>query len=57
MTQSRASNLLLEVDECQENILLPATDANAEVKEILSTASEKGDCIPRVMQSPFNRNL
>lgn len=31
MTQSTASNISLQVGECQENILLPATDANAEV--------------------------
>jgi hypothetical protein len=33
MTQSKstASNISLQVGECQENILLPATDANAEV--------------------------
>ncbi|MBN3877036.1 hypothetical protein [Nostoc sp. JL23] len=31
ITQSAASNISLQVGECQENILLPATDANAEV--------------------------
>ncbi|AUB44715.1 hypothetical protein COO91_10955 (plasmid) [Nostoc flagelliforme CCNUN1] len=31
MTQSTASNLSLEVGNCQEKILLPATDANADV--------------------------
>jgi hypothetical protein len=46
MTQSTASNLLLQIGDCQERVLLPPTDANAEVKEIFSTASEKGDYIP-----------
>ncbi|NEU83169.1 hypothetical protein [Nostoc sp. UIC 10630] len=40
-----------------KRILLPATDANAEVKEIPGTESEKGDRSPREKQSPFNRNL
>jgi hypothetical protein len=31
MTQGTASNLLLEAGDYQEKILLPATDANAEV--------------------------
>ncbi|WP_167315720.1 hypothetical protein [Nostoc punctiforme] len=31
ITQSTASNLSLEVGNSQERILLPATDANAEV--------------------------
>ncbi|MCC5632140.1 hypothetical protein LC613_31230 [Nostoc sphaeroides CHAB 2801] len=31
MTQSTASNLLLQVGNCQQKTLLPATDANAEV--------------------------
>ncbi|WP_157817019.1 hypothetical protein [Nostoc flagelliforme] len=57
MTQSAASNLLLQVGDCHERILLPPTDANAEVMEIPSTGSEKGDCIPREKQSPLNRNL
>ena len=57
MTQSAASNLLLQVGDYQERILLPPTDANAEVMEIPSTASEKGDYISKEMQSPFNRNL
>lgn len=46
MTQSAASNLLLQVGDYQEKILLPPTDANAEVMEIPSTASEKSDCSP-----------
>ncbi|MBD2512021.1 hypothetical protein H6G91_33145 [Nostoc muscorum FACHB-395] len=57
MTQSLASNFLLQVGNCQEKILLPATDANAGVTEIFSTASKKSDCSPRVMQSPLQRNL
>ncbi|MEH2039392.1 hypothetical protein [Nostoc sp.] len=35
MTQSAASNISLQVGECQENILLPATDANAGCKKFL----------------------
>lgn len=57
MTQSAASNFLLQVGDCHERILLPATDANAEVKEIPCSKSEKGDRRHRVMQSPLNRNL
>ncbi|MHC5746717.1 MAG: hypothetical protein ACYTXT_33465 [Nostoc sp.] len=54
MTQSAASNILLQVGECQENILLPATDANAEVQENSSPGNEKSDCSPKEMQSPLN---
>ncbi len=56
MTQNTASNLSLQVDDCHENILLPATDANAEVMEIPNPKSEKGDCSPREKQSPPKRN-
>ncbi|MHC5825443.1 MAG: hypothetical protein ACYT04_58740 [Nostoc sp.] len=31
MTQSTASNLLLQVGDCQRKTLLPAIDANADV--------------------------
>lgn len=41
MTQSAASNLLLQIGDCHKRILLPATDANAEVKETPGTGSEK----------------
>ncbi|MEA5606127.1 hypothetical protein [Nostoc sp. UHCC 0252] len=41
MTKSAASNISLQVGGCHERILLPATDANAEVKEIPGTGSEK----------------
>ena len=54
MTQSAASNLLLQVGDCHERILLPATDANAEVKEMLSNASEKGDYIPNTCNRHSN---
>ncbi|MBC1221637.1 hypothetical protein [Nostoc sp. UCD121] len=57
MTQSAASNFLLQVGNYQERILLPVTDANAEVMKIPSTGSKKSDCSPRVMQSPLQRNL
>jgi hypothetical protein len=57
ITQSTRSNLSLQVGDCQKKILLPATDANAEVMEIPNPKSEKGDCSPREKQSPFNRNL
>jgi hypothetical protein len=57
MTQSTASNLLLQGGDCHERILLPATDANAEVQEIPNRKSEKGDRSPRDKQSLFNRNL
>ncbi|MBW4457103.1 MAG: hypothetical protein KME55_33050 [Nostoc indistinguendum CM1-VF10] len=57
MTQSAASNLLLQVGDCHERILLPPTDANAEVKEIPGTASKKSDRSPRKMQSPLQQNL
>ena len=64
MTQSAASNLLLQVVDYQKRILLPATDANADVSEIPSPRSEKGLGVARlrhrshrVMQSPLNRNL
>ncbi|OYD95146.1 hypothetical protein CDG77_10470 [Nostoc sp. 'Peltigera membranacea cyanobiont' 213] len=58
IAHSTASNITL-LDpgfyDCQENS--PTCDRNAEVKEIPGTESEKGGCIPREMQSPFNRNL
>ncbi|MEJ6486029.1 hypothetical protein N0Y54_33010 [Nostoc punctiforme UO1] len=46
MTQSTASNLLLRVGDCHERILLPPTDANAEVMEIPCTGSEKKRLLP-----------
>jgi hypothetical protein len=57
MTQSAASNFLLQVGNCQKRILLPATDANAEVKEIFSNASKKSDRSSKEMRSPLQRNL
>ena len=59
ITHSPASNITLSDPgfyDCQENFVLPPADANAEVKEILSTASEKSDRSPREMQSPLKRN-
>ncbi|AUB44358.1 hypothetical protein COO91_10581 (plasmid) [Nostoc flagelliforme CCNUN1] len=46
MTQGIASNLSLQVGDYQDKILLPATDANAEVSEIPSPGSEKGRLLP-----------
>lgn len=60
IAHSTASNITLSdlgFYDCQENFVLPPADANAEVKEILSTTSEKSDRSHRVMQSPLNRNL
>ncbi|MEJ6486863.1 hypothetical protein N0Y54_37355 [Nostoc punctiforme UO1] len=53
MTQSTASNLLLQEDDCQERILLPATDANAEVMEILVLQVRKAIAV----QEKCNRHL
>ncbi|MHC0068700.1 hypothetical protein ACWATR_38540 [Nostoc sp. UIC 10890] len=49
ITHSPASNITLSDPgfyDCQDNFVLPPADANAEVKEILSTTSEKSDRFP-----------
>ncbi len=45
MTQSAASNISLQVGECQENILLPATDANAGCKKSLAVKVKKATAV------------
>ncbi|ODH02957.1 hypothetical protein A4S05_21715 [Nostoc sp. KVJ20] len=47
IAQSTPSNLSLQVGDYQEEILIPATDANAEVMEIPCTGSEKKRLQPK----------